>query len=130
MMYFILVTDPRISLRGLKTKLTGEFRVDDMPDIGLAIQDNGQHAWIRPPENLADEYPSGELASVDVNDPRFFVLQFRSIDLVKRILSVVAKDPLVWVDLDNPDYPILPGPDLVTRMGRDPSRTLGVQVVP
>lgn len=126
MRYFILITNTDRTLGQFYEKLKATFQVRWLSAENILIKEGEHYGWLKFEERGEQDYCPGELAAVPVAYRSFYVLQFDSIRFVKRVLRCITDDSLIWVDLDRPDEPIVPGPDLLARIEREPNWTMGV----
>jgi hypothetical protein len=125
-----LITDPSVTLETFRAALHGTFELEPTLPNGLAVTDGEEVLWL---DALGGgckqykEYDPGELDNVGLDRMVFFDLRYHSIAFLKRILLAIADDRRIWVD--NDDGMIVPGPELVARLQREPDWLMGLPTV-
>jgi len=86
----------------------------------IVVEDGDNHLYVDVETHASEEYEPEVLEKITtmMPSPRFFGIDYRESDFVKRVLLGIADDPRIVVD--NDEGTVLPGPAFVQKLREEP----------
>lgn len=107
MKWIILIGDEKFNLELIKEIEHFDcISITDLNSNRLVVDYGNDHIFYDYVENLIDDYEDKELQSIPFSNPKFIMLVYTSVELMKRTLSQV--NYLRGIYVDNDEGQILP----------------------
>ena len=105
MQSIVVITPPNITLKSFAEKLEPYYDVDIVSDDRLVINDGERYIAINLDDYITEEYDEKELKVIfqTVTQPRFFLIEFSHLDLLKEVIPFCVDDPGFLIDNDHGD---------------------------
>ncbi len=121
MQSIVVITPPNITLKYFMKKLDLYYQIDVVSDDRIVINDGGRYIAINLDDYITEEYDEKELDIISqiIEQPKFFLIEFTHLDLLKEVIPFCVDEPGFLVDNDHGD--ILSGQQFLLKLKKNPA---------
>ena len=104
MQSIVVITPPYITLKDFVKKLV-YYDTDIVSDDRIVVNDGGRYIAINLDDYITEEYDEKELDVISqiIEQPKFFLIEFTHLDLLKEVIPFCVDEPGFLVDNDHGD---------------------------